>query len=209
MRAVKGFSLLELILSMTLASLLLTLFVQVLVPIARGTVSTSDKAEVEALASMTLDKLARDLRGTAAAGVSTAEDPVGDVRRVLAIHPLLDLGTDGRQIWDSRLVVWWWNASTGKLLRRVCGAAPTDRPLRLSGVDLYALAVASPETRTIAIHVADFKLEGLAGSVVPSSLNLKLRLQRNTTNARGMATVVQESRVDFPNSAGASVQMKP
>lgn len=205
----RGASLLELVFAITLASLLLTLLVQVLIPVARGTLSTSDRAELEALASLTLDKLHNDLQSSAAAGVSSLELTTGDIRRSLAIHPLVTLGGDSRQVWDDRLLVWWWNTKEGKLWRGTAGSAPTDRPLRVPTTDFPGLTVPTAFTRPVAINVIDFQLDGVSSAVVESVVTIKLRLQRPSTSAQRLVTLEMQSQVEFCNSAGASAQVQP
>lgn len=205
----RGLSLLELIFAVTLASLLLTLFFQVLIPVAKGTVSTSDRAELEALAGVTLDKLRHDFHSSAAAGVSSLELSAGPIRRSLAVHPLVTLGTDSRQVWDNQLVVWWWNTEEGRLWRGTAGTVPTDRPYRVPTTEFPTLTVPTSFTRPVAINVLDFQLDGLEAGTVNSVVHVKLRLQRSSTSAKRLMTVEMESDVDFLNSAGASANIKP
>jgi len=202
-------SLLELVFAVTLASLLMTLFFQVLIPVAKGTVSTSDKAELEALAGVTLDKLTHDLHSSAASGVSSLELTSSPIRRSLAIHPLVTLGTDSRQVWDNKLVVWWWNAEEGRLWRGTAGTVPTDRPYRVPTADFPGLTVPTAYTRPVAINVIDFQLTGIGAGTVNAVVGIKLRLQRPSTSARRLVTVEMESDVDFLNSAGASANIAP
>ncbi len=102
MSASRGVTLLEALLTCALLGLFLTLILQVVVPAGRATTRGSEQAEVQQLASVTLDRLGQELRPCTPAGVTFQNG-------YLSLQPLVDVDTDGRQMWARELIVYHWD----------------------------------------------------------------------------------------------------
>lgn len=134
MRA-RAFTLPELLVSLGLGALILSLLVALVIWGMRVYTVQSLESQRFQLGSMAMRRLHADLRATCAEGVSLLETPT---RCVLAIHPLSDLTSSGEQVWSDSLVVYVWEG--GRLVRGTGGpVAGTSRPQRLDADRLRTL----------------------------------------------------------------------
>lgn len=155
-----------------------TLVIQVVVPMARGTVRGTQQVELQQVAALALNQLCSDLQSSSAAGmIGYAEN--GTEPALLSIHPLRTIDTSADQVWSDQLVLYWWSSSEKKLWRTTWphdGATPppTDEPLRPARAQLLNV-VRLPDDRfrrAIATQVQDFEVDPAA-----SPCRVSLRLQ--------------------------------
>lgn len=176
MSRARAFTLVEVILASALAFVLLSLCVAVLVPLARATARSADQVDLRQMAYVSLDRLSADLGRSAPEGITVGAD-------VIAIQPLVDLSADGLQVWDSQLIVWFWNH--GQLRRRLWPPAPPDlgwapspsRPRHPSPAELGRLAVSS-DSQVLAGFVESFEVSGGRAPLFVQPISLSLRLKR-------------------------------
>ncbi|GMU57267.1 MAG: hypothetical protein AMXMBFR33_64130 [Candidatus Xenobia bacterium] len=102
--------------------LILTLIIQVVVPMGRGAVRGSQQIEIQQVALMAMQKVCADLATAPAAGITryptTGAPPPGGTL-ILAIQAFTGVDTVGQQTWSDQLVIYWWRVDSGKLYRLV------------------------------------------------------------------------------------------
>jgi len=197
----RGFSLAEAIIGAALATSLLALLVLVLVPLSRSTVRATDQAELRQVALVTLEKLSADLASSAAPGLESTVDP-----RVISIHPIVDLSSDGAQVWGERVIVWAHDPTGRRLLRNEPGNfAPS--PSKGCRPPLALLPTLGTGGRVAAHDVTALDVEGLAPGRVFPVLRLTLSLEREST--RGPERFSLTTSVALRQKAGRSVQFTP
>ncbi len=198
-----------------LASLLLTLLFQVIVPMARGAVGMSDQSHLESMALIVVNKLQADLQSSCAAGLSAASTPTRS--QALAIHPVAGIDQQGRTVYEDHLIVWYWLASEGRVIWRKWPPAPpilswtptTTLPARVPSADFSSLMVDAPGARTLAAFVTDFQITGVSGGYVSPPVKVRLSLEKPSTRPSGKASIVLERAIYLPNTSSLTRQEKP
>lgn len=131
----RGYTLIELLVGAALSLLILGL----LLALYRFTVHEwsrlSTRVELQQMAAMALGRMADDARLSAPGGVSLVPTS-GAEGAALALVRLEDVGTDGQQLWEERLIVYAWSPAERKLWRRSRAASGTSKgngpPLKLA-----------------------------------------------------------------------------
>lgn len=109
----RGYTLLEVLVAMVLGLLVLALGLALYQFSVKEWSRLSTRIELQQMAATVLNRLAADARDSTPGGVS--ELPEGTA---LGLVRLEDVGSDGVQIWEERLIVYSWSASERKLWRR-------------------------------------------------------------------------------------------
>lgn len=147
-----------------LVGLIGTIILQVLVPMARGTVRGTQQVELQQVGSLALKKVCAEMQSTAIAGIVTSPSSPTEPF-LMSIHPLRTVDSIGDQVWGDQLIVYWWKQDEGKLWRTtwphgpVSGRAPvTDAPFRPTVAELKTIVGASDDRwrRVVANQVSLF-----------------------------------------------------
>ncbi len=161
----RGFSLLEIMMAASLLLLLLALVVQIIVPMGKGSVRGAQQVELQQLAAMTVQRLARELETAGPGGISYLPgDPV-----ILALHRLVDVGGDGSQIYSDQVDLYWWSPRDRVLRHRAQG--PVSRS-RVSLPPDPAALLSGPNARVIAAQVSELEL-----TLRPTAVAIHLALE--------------------------------
>lgn len=115
-----GFSLIEILVAMVLLLLIITLIMQVVIPMSRGAVRGSQQIELQQVGTTALNRLADDLQAAAPAGVTrypTTGLPAPNEKLMISIQALTGVDTLGQQTWSEQLIIYWWKQEEGKLHR--------------------------------------------------------------------------------------------
>lgn len=156
-----------------------TLVIQVVVPMARGTVRGTQQVELQQVGALALNQLCADLQSSSVAGI-VAFPENGAEPALVSIHPLRTIDTSADQVWADELVLYWWSSSEQKLWRATwphgggTPPPPTDEPTRPTRAELLNV-VRLPHDRfrrAIATQVQQFEVDPLA-----SPCRVSLRLQ--------------------------------
>ncbi len=177
----RGFTLIEALTACALIAMLGVLILQVVVPMARGTVRGTQQIELQQIAALAMDRLCIDLQSTAPAG-AWAAPAQGNKPALVCLHPLRTIDSTGDQVWADQLIVYWWKPSEGKLWRTTWPHAgqtaprmpTTEEPFR-PFVDVEVLNIVDltndPYRKAIANQVKEFNVKL---DVYPAELALKV-----------------------------------
>ena len=173
---IKGaFTLVELLIGFTLLAVLSFMFVWFIVPVMRMANLGTARVDIQQTAVLACNRIATDLLRSSPSGVSlhsrAAADPAEPV--VLAVIPIKDVDTEGRRVWDTNVVTFFWDRDKKWLLRRTFPPAPPGsltidplpdyRPSRLAVSDLLALADSNAPYIRLATRVVNFDAAPFAG----------------------------------------------
>lgn len=164
-----GFTLVELLIGLTLLSLLTLMFAWFIVPALRMASLGTTRVDIQQMAVLACNKVAADLQGSARLAVSlhsrAAADP-GNDPVVVAMVPIKDVDQNGRRIWKQEVVTYFWDRNTRLLLRRTFPPGPPASlsvdplpvvgPTRFSTADLLALANPAAPVIRVASRVVNF-----------------------------------------------------
>lgn len=195
----RAHSLLEIMLVATLMLVLLTLIVQVLVPMSKGSVRASEQVGLQQLAAVALDRLVSELQSApreAIAVLPPAAPTDPPVR--LAIHPLGGVGPTGQQSYPNQFVLYWFDPAARRLWR-----APWQADFGFEGATLvpssaqFNAAIAAPPagTRVAAAHVNEFEV-----TLEPLRVQIRLALEHPAPDGRPPETFELRRDVLLPNS---------
>lgn len=168
-----GFTLIELLVGFVLLGLLSMMFVWFIVPVMRMVQLGTTRVDIQQMAVLACNRIAADLQRSAPSGVSlhskVAADP-GSEPVVVGIVPIDDVDEEGRRVWDTEVIAFFWRRESKKLFRRAVHQdglsvdLATNRPTTLPTVDL--IAVADPDAAKvvpIATRVVSFDTTQLTG----------------------------------------------
>ena len=177
----RGFSLLEIMVSMTLALVVFGLTVSFLVSGFRYSGRFSAQGEIQQQLAAAFSRMEMELRTGTVTGLSTASDGQGVILSTVALE---DLTSSGAARWSDHAVVFVWDKATEKLWSKTWPPKPpvlafVFDPVNLTPVpssDLRAIADATNGTEKIlAIGVQLFQVT----SPPTSPLSITLRASRN------------------------------
>ncbi len=126
-----GFTLLEVIVAAVLLLLMLTLGLQLLVPSLRLSARGQARADLEQRGVLALARLTDDLLTTTQAAVSWADSQAGSPA-VLALQPMDNPTSNGRQAYQDTLLTYTWTPTTRELRRQVWNPVPASLAITLS-----------------------------------------------------------------------------
>lgn len=213
----RGISLLEVLLGAALTLILLTIMFRILIPLARGTVQTTHRSELQQFGSVALDRITQNLLNSAAAGVSLRQRPTEAIPTVLAVQEIADLSSGGVQIWSDHLELIYHDAGQRKLFTRRWPPTPPDlgwvpetlRATRVPEADLLGLAVPGSSTRMLSDWVDELQITGFSPEgIYTPPLGLRIKLSRDL-NSQQKEVFELEQFLHFRNSARGSVQSEP
>lgn len=172
---------LEVLLAGVLSLLVLAIISWILVPLTRNTRTTTVRAELQQLGSVTMDRMLKHLRQSASVGVSSYADAS---HTVLAVHPLVDLSSSATQVWSDHLELFLWDRAQSQLRHRPWPPEPpslgwipqTTSTRRLTPTEMAGLAGATGPV--LAAFVENFTVGGFSPEGVftpPMELRLELR----------------------------------
>jgi prepilin-type N-terminal cleavage/methylation domain-containing protein len=124
----RGYTLIEIMLAVGLFGFIMAVAIGYLVPSLHYSMRTSLRAEEEQQAVIALNRLVADSLTTAPSGFS----PSSTAPLAVGICPLASVQADGTQVWSSSFIIYWYDASSGCLLRRQWppgGPLPTAQEL--------------------------------------------------------------------------------
>lgn len=199
----KGFTLMEALVACALVLMIGALILQVVIPMARGTVRGTQQVELQQVGALALRRLCEDVQTSATAGI-VLFPPAGEDPLMLSIHPLRGLDSIGDQVWADQLIVYWWKPGENKLWRTTWphgGVGPggrtpaTDEPFRPTLAELRDIvALDNPWRRVEASQVKDFKLDF---KVSPCSISLTV--EAPAPDSRPPESFVLTRRVSLRN----------
>jgi hypothetical protein len=156
------------------------IIMQVVIPMARGTVRGTQQVELQQIGALALRHLCEDVQTSASAGI-TVSPAVGDDPLILAIHPLRGLDSIGDQVWADQLILYWWKPGEDKLWRTTWphgGLGPggrkpaADEPFRPTLSELRDIVSLDNEWRRVeANQVKEFKVDF---NLSPASISLSV-----------------------------------
>lgn len=194
----RAFTLLELLVTMTLLTLVVALGLAFLLPVLRASTRGTLRVEMEQQATVAMNRLVTDLRRTSVSGLSlrSGPDPVA-VAACPVSGPDLRAGQpgpvqpDGTVVWSDFFILYSWTAAEAKLKRREWPpGAPSPGPLETSilnprhlSADRMAEILAQPAPREIvlATGVKSFEIVPAPGgtdTLVMQPVAFKLVLER-------------------------------
>jgi prepilin-type N-terminal cleavage/methylation domain-containing protein len=171
----RGLTLIELLVTIALAGLVLTLFVWFLVTTSQLTEQGTARVELQQSAILSALKMERDLRRSAKEAITLfPSPPVSSDPRVVAMVPIADIDSSGQKIWEQEVIAYHWTSSSKELHRRewppkVSPGAfstdplPTNSPTRLDDGDMQALA--TEQGQRLAYGVEDFVAKWVGDAV--------------------------------------------
>lgn len=210
----RGFSLVEILVSIALLSLVTGLFVAFLFPSMKHSAQGTARADLQQMAVMALDRIQKDLLESGTRGISTIPRKDADPRNdpvVVAAIPISDVGADSQPVWAERVVVYYWDDEAQRLFRREWPPGPpeelttaleTARPRALPYGDMRALALQRNGKETsVANDVVDFDVSDAdPGPGVTSPLVLTITVERGVTQQEKPETVTMERTVTLRNT---------
>ncbi|MBS2038584.1 hypothetical protein JST97_26630 [bacterium] len=164
-RAKSGFTLAEALLASLLLSLLLSVLVQLVLPLGYSLRSASHLVAFQQSAAILMARLRTDSTATPDSAVLTRRQSPG---QILCLQPVDRMAADSSQIFSSHLILYVWQAESGRVVRKTWPPAPPPlsrlpEPGRLflpSDAELGELAAASNHTeKVLAIELEDFRVE--------------------------------------------------
>ncbi len=177
----RAFTLIEVLLGGALLLLLFLLLAQVLLPMATGARRGTQQIELQQLAQVSVDRIARDLARTPLEGLTFSANPP-----ILAVQPLADVTGAGDQAWSDRLHLYWLDPTTRQLRYRSWPPGPpglarspaVDAAFVPTSSELQQLvAGVSDSNRVLAGHVERFEVD-LAAAAPTVRLLLTVQDQR-------------------------------
>ncbi len=118
---------------MALAVIILTLLIQILIPMGQGTRRGAQQIELQQVAQVAMDRLLGDLTGTPRAGITLSPD-----KRTFSLQQVANVTSTGKQEWAEKLSVYWYDPAARQLNRREWPPAPPTLS-RPSPTDLFVL----------------------------------------------------------------------
>lgn len=118
----RAFTLIEIMVGCVLLLLILTLIIQVVIPMGRGAVRGSQQIEIQQVGLMAMQRVCADLSTAPPAGITrypASGPPAPGGTLFLAIQAFTGVDTVGQQTWSDQLVIFWWRQGSGKLYRLV------------------------------------------------------------------------------------------
>ncbi|MDQ7826113.1 MAG: hypothetical protein RDV48_25145 [Candidatus Eremiobacteraeota bacterium] len=116
----RAFTLPEIIVSLFLTLLLLTLLVSFLVPCLRATQTGTIRVELQQESLLALGRVMADLESTVTAAItvqaSGSSPETGPV--YLAVIPVESVNSDGLQVWKQSIVLYYWKEAGSPLIRK-------------------------------------------------------------------------------------------
>lgn len=210
----RGFSLVEILVSVALLSLVTGLFVAFLFPTMKHSAQGTARADLQQMAVMALDRIQRDLLESGTRGISTIPRAEAEPRNdpvVVAAIPIQDVGADAQPLWAQRVVVYWWDEEARRLSRREWPPEPPtelsvtldpSRPRTLPYADLRALALQrNGKEASVANDVVDFDVtDADPGPGVASPVVVRMTVERGVNQQEEPESVTMERSVTLRNT---------
>lgn len=176
---IKGITLLEILVALSLFLLFGVLLVQVLGPTFQAAGRNAHRMELQQSAWLALKRISSDLSHASVEGWSYKSDTSS---AALGIHRIDGLTAQGRRAWESEIRVYTWSANLQKLFSHrwppgppsLGLTVPLDRPLALTDAQLDLFSnLNSNRARVLAKHAREFSISQAAA---PASQPLRIRL---------------------------------
>lgn len=184
-----GFTLLEMVVAGALTLIVFGLFFSVLAPVMHSSGRESVQVELQQLGLIASEKIINDLQASTPGGL-TFLVPTDDTEPSgVALHRIEDVNSDGLQVWEDHLVVYYWDRDSSRLYRKEWPPTPPDfsepvltsRATVLDRAELWQVVVTPNGTeRVLAAHVTDFVLQPAnnpTGVGQPLQLHLELEAE--------------------------------
>ncbi len=126
----RGFSVLELIVTAALGLLLLSVCIQFLIPSLNVTARETARSQMQERASMVLRRLTNDLGTSSAAGI-TLRNATPAEAACFTIQPVKSLATNLQNQYEEKLIVYTWDKTSKQVWRRVWPPEPPSLALTL------------------------------------------------------------------------------
>ena len=190
-----GFTLFEIVVTSALASLLLTLAIQIVIPAMKSSAATSARVQMQQSAVIALNRMVADLESSLAAGIALHNnDTTGEV--FLGIHPIVDVTSTkpSTQIYSRQMVLYRHLAGSNLLQRQLWPPNPSGNApsvdgvkipspfmaLRLSNDDLHILCTAAHDRQTLSQDVKSFRMvSSAAPPQIGQPIQMRLELSRS------------------------------
>ncbi len=199
LRSQRGHSLVEILLVATLMLVVLTLVVQIVVPMSKGSVRASQQVGLQQLAAVAVDRLVQELQAAPRdAIVSLPPTAPTDPKVRLSIHPMGDVGPGGDQSFPNLYFFYWLDEPNRRIWR-----APWSRafgfdefPALVPTSTQFNAAIASPPTgaRVAVSNVKTFEV-----TLLPFRAQLHLVLEQPAPDGRPPETFELRRDVVLPN----------
>lgn len=161
----RAFTLVELLITLSLLVLLSFLFFWVLVPSVRLASQGSTKVDVQETAILCTERIAREIQnhsGRGGVSLFSLADGTPDQPVVVGIIPYLDVDDKGGKLWAQEVRCFYWDRSSHRVLYRTWPPGPpaalskdplpTGRATELTPADLLDLAVEGiPVTQNVVL----------------------------------------------------------
>lgn len=189
--AERGYTFVEVLIASTLMALLFGVVSMSFGPTLRATGRSLLQAELQQQVDTALRFVEADVKRTVGGGIgllpAEADKPQQPV--ALGLVRLEGVASDGRQVWETRAVVYVWDRTTGRLLRRVYPPEPphgldvpfsAEHPVQLAKEALLPLASdLGSDVRVLASGVRRFEVaHGGDDVAIEPPLTLILELAR-------------------------------
>lgn len=163
---------------MALVVIILTLLLQILIPMGRGTRRGAQQIELQQVAQVAMDRLLSDLSGTPRAGITLSPDG-----RTFSLQQVTGVTATGKQEWDQKLIVYRYDPDARQLTRREWPPIPPDLGRLPDKASLFTpssaeLSQLSSGSRVLAGEVEAFELDSAA---LPARVRLALRSKMGET----------------------------
>ena len=161
----RAFTLVELMVSIFLAAILMTILVRLFAVSARAGREEFSRSSAETAVLMVIRALENDLQRTTPAGISIAADETK-----LIVHPMDKATSDGKIEYEKRAIAWSLDTATQQLTRREFDNAFPDptRPQRLTDPEISALVGGGGKTSRLLDKVTLFSVENPDSVALPS-----------------------------------------
>lgn len=197
-RARRGFTFVEVLIASTLTALLFGLVAMAFAPTLRNVGRSLLQAELQQQVDTTLRWIEGDLKRTVGGGVGLLPpDPDLPQQPVaLGIVRLDTVASDGRQVWETQAVVYVWDRTRKRLIRRVYPPEPptgldvtfsAESPLQLAPEALLPIATElNNDYRILATGVQRFEVThgGASDTAIEPPLAVTLELGRPLPGGR-------------------------
>lgn len=160
-----GLSLLETLVMAAVGILIGLVLLQTLSSVYRHTAQSSEEIGLQQMGAFTLDQIEKMVTSSAPEQMLVEEN-------LLAVRPLEDLSTEGRQVWSDDVKVLWYDADSKKVLVGTYSLRPEERNAEKLELELADLLVGLSASRVLANDVVALNLS------LTSSLSAKVTLRR-------------------------------
>lgn len=195
-----GYGLVEVLIAMTLGSLLLLMLHRFLVPILLSSSKNSIQVHLSQQANILGNRLERDLKAADGSGLSYVEN---ETLTALAICRRDGLGPNGSRLYERRIVVYFWRAQEkeARFLQFESNELPPEfvtdvtQAIHMESEELAALLASAGKGKLLAASVVEFR--PIQSWPPEPPIEVMVRLEQATGGSGRKATYTLRKRVAF------------